>query len=68
MEFAVKHFQFLLRFQKWNYVPAEEFDIPEAPSLGYENTSFPFVALAIFVIVAVLTAFVERIKIKLQDQ
>ncbi len=33
-------------FQDWMYNPTEQFAVPEAISLGYENTLFPFLVLA----------------------
>ncbi len=48
-------------FHDWTYSPSEEFWSADAPSLGYDNTSFPFVTLAWLIFAALITLAIERL-------
>ncbi len=48
-------------FQDWLKVPSEEFGTPDAPSLGFDNTLFPFLSMAWLILAASIVALTEWI-------
>ena len=55
-------------FQEWTYVASEVYGTPDAPSLGYDNTSFPFLVLAWLMLAACFLAIYEKLFLKMKSE
>ncbi len=44
------------------HVPSEEFGVPEAIALGYENTMFPFIILDCCILMATALVLLEKLR------
>ena len=49
-------------WQRWTYMRNEEFNIPDADILGYENLSCPFLILVVGMFLAFVSFFCEKMK------